>query len=102
MSCHGDNQEKQGGHNHSPLKHVLHMALCCGLPIVIIGFLPLIAKTSPEAGKMLGKTAPFLCPLMMIVMLPMMLGGKKKGNCCDHTNDNHDNNKPLELNKTIE
>lgn len=29
MNCHGDNKEKQGTHNHSPLKHIWHMILCC-------------------------------------------------------------------------
>ncbi len=102
MNCHEDNKKKQGGHKHSPLKHVLHMALCCGLPILIIGFLPLIAKFSPEAGRTLGKIAPFLCPIMMFAMLPMMMGGKKKGGCCDNKNENHGNNKPLESNKPVE
>ncbi len=102
MNYHGDKKERQGNHNHSPLKHVLHMALCCGLPILIIGFLPLIAKSSPEAGRMLGKIAPFLCPIMMIAMLPMMFGSKKKRSCCDNTDESQDNNNPLELSKPTE
>lgn len=102
MNCHDDKKGKQGTHKHSPLKHVLHMALCCGLPIVIIGFLPLIVRYSPAAGGILGKVAPFLCPIMMIMMLPMMLKGNKKGNCCDDKNENNDNKEPLELNKLIE
>lgn len=102
MNCHEDNKEKQGTHKHSSLKHMLHMALCCGLPIVIIGFLPLIARYSPGLGGILGRIAPFLCPILMMLMLPMMLRGNKKGNCCDDKNEKHDNDKPLELNKSIE
>ena len=105
MNCHEDKkekQEKQESHKHSPLKHMLHMALCCGLPIIIIGSLPLITRFSPAAGGILGKIAPFLCPIMMIAMLPMMLGGNKKGNCCDGKNENQDDTKPVELNKSAE
>lgn len=102
MNCHEANKEKQGLHKHSPLKHVLHMALCCGLPIVIIGFLPLIARYSPAAGGILGKIAPFLCPILMMLMLPMMFSGNRKGSCCDDKNKDQDNNKPLELKKSVE
>ena len=102
MKCHDDNKGKQGAHKHGPLKHVLHMALCCGLPIVILGFLPLIARYSPAAGGILGKIGPFLCPIMMMLMLPMMLKSNKKESCCDGKNENHDDDKPLELNKSIE
>ncbi|GAA0730140.1 hypothetical protein GCM10008905_31060 [Clostridium malenominatum] len=83
MKCHSDKK-------HSPLKHMLHMVLCCGLPIVILLSLPLIAKFSPSAAGVLRVIAPFICPLMMIFMLPMMLGGNKKGSCCD--NSNQENN----------
>ena len=100
MNCHGHNKDKHEAHNHSPLKHLLHMALCCGLPIIIIGALPFITRLSPAAAGVLGKIAPFLCPLMMLAMLPMMFGGNKKGSCCDNTKQ--DNNKPLELNKSAE
>jgi hypothetical protein len=78
------------------------MAICCGLPIVIIGALPLIARLSPSVAGVLGKIAPFLCPLMMIAMLPMMFGNNKKGSCCKDSNENQDVNKPLELNKSAE
>jgi len=36
MKCHGNDNGKEGGNNHSPIKHVLHMLVCCGLPIVIV------------------------------------------------------------------
>ncbi|WP_096635779.1 hypothetical protein [Clostridium cochlearium] len=86
MKCHGDNKENGGTGKHSGLKHMLHMVLCCGLPIVIMLSLPLIAKLNPGAAGILAVIAPFICPLMMIGMIPMMLGGKKKGSCCDNSN----------------
>lgn len=82
MNCHGNNKEKQRKHSHSPLKHMLHMIICCGLPIVIIGLLPVITKLSPSAANVVGKIAPFLCPIMMVFMVVMMMSGKK-GSCCD-------------------
>lgn len=103
MNCHGNNENnknQQGAHKHSPLKHMLHMVLCCGLPIIVLGSLPLISRLSPAAAGVLGRIAPFLCPIMMLLVLPMMLRGGKKGSCCDRGNENGDNNKPLELNKS--
>jgi hypothetical protein len=100
MKCHGDDKEKQSGH--SPLKHMLHMVICCGLPMLLIGFLPVIAKFSPGAGSVVAKVAPFICPLMMIGMIFMMRSGNKKGSCCGSGNENNDNNKALELNKPVE
>ncbi|HYE84457.1 MAG TPA: hypothetical protein VEG39_20130 [Clostridia bacterium] len=93
MNCHEENKEKQVSYKHSPLKHMLHMAICCGLPIIIIGALPLITRFSPGAAGILGKIAPFLCPIMMLAMLPMMFRGHKDGSCCDHTKANDENNK---------
>lgn len=102
MNCHEDNKEKQGTHNHNLLKHMLHMVLCCGLPIVIVAFLPIIARLSPGAGNIIAKIVPYLCPIMMIPMIFMMFSGSKKGSCCDNKNENEDNNEPLGLNKPID
>ena len=99
MNFHRDSKDNQGGHKHSPIKHMLHMVLCCGLPIAVLAALPLIAKFSPGAGSAISKILPFICPIMMIGMMVMMFGGKKKTSCCDKTNDD---TKSLELNKTIE
>lgn len=67
---------------HSPLKHALHMIICCGLPILILFSLPFIAKISPWAATGLGFIAPFICPLMMGGMILMMFGRKDKS-CCN-------------------
>lgn len=102
MSCHGDNKNNQNGHNHSPLKHMLHMVLCCGLPIVIVGLLPFISRISPSAGSAVSKIVPFLCPIMMVSMMFMMSSGKKKGSCCDNTNNDGDNSRLPEINNPVE
>jgi hypothetical protein len=83
MNLNINNETEQGTHKHSPLKHMLHMIICCGLPVVIILSLPFIAKLSPGVATLLGFIAPFICPIMMGGMLFMMFGGKKKSSCCD-------------------
>lgn len=84
MNCHDNNKENKKMKGHSPIKHMLHMVLCCGLPVLIIFALPFIARISPGAAGILGVIAPFLCPVMMIGMLLMMYGGRKKSrDCCD-------------------
>lgn len=91
MKFNGDNKGSQGDHKHSPYKHMLHMILCCGLPIVIVGFLPIITRISPSAGNIISKIVPFLCPIMMISMMGMMMGDDKKKNCCDNSNEETNN-----------
>jgi hypothetical protein len=83
MNCHGDSNENNRSHKHSNLKHMLHMALCCGLPILIILALPLIGRFSPLVANILGIIAPFICPVMMIGMMVMMMKPAKKHKCAD-------------------
>lgn len=93
MNCHNN---KEGKSNHSPLKHMLHMMLCCGLPIVIVSLLPLITKVSPSAAGIVARIAPFICPIMMISMMVMMMRGSKEKSCCGSkkNNDIENNNSP--------
>lgn len=94
MNCHEDNKGNQNGHKHNPMKHMLHMIICCGLPIVVVALLPIISRVSPSASTAISKIVPFLCPIMMLTMLPMMFGGNHKANCCDNKNSDV-NNKEL-------
>ena len=82
MHHHESKEEKSGTHKHSPLHHMIHMNICCGLPIVIIFSIPFIAKYNLGLATLLGFIAPFICPIMMGGMMLSMLGGKKKENCC--------------------
>ena len=58
-------------HNHKG--HMLHMVLCCGLPLLVLLVLALIGYK----GALLS-IAPFICPIMMLVMMPMMMRGHGK------------------------
>ena len=81
MHHHESKEEKSGTHKHSPLHHMIHMIICCGLPILIIVSLPFIAKYNLGLATILGVIAPFICPIMMGGMMLSMLGGKKKETC---------------------
>ncbi len=76
QSCHGAGNED--GHSRGRgLGHMAMMLLCCAAPIVLLSVLPLLANVSPAIGAILPKVALFLCPLMMIFMIPMMMKGHK-------------------------
>jgi hypothetical protein len=84
MNCH-NNQDKKS----SPIKHMLHMVLCCGLPFLIVLSLPFISKYSPQAAGLLGLIAPFICPIMMGSMFFMIIYQSRKSNkkCCEDQNE---------------
>jgi len=61
-------------HNHKG--HMLHMLLCCGVPILLILLLPALGYKG-----FLLNIVPFICPIMMLVMMPMMMRGH--GGCSE-------------------
>lgn len=87
MRCHGDNEGNNKEHKNNPLKHMLHMIICCGLPIIVVALLPLITKVSPSAAGVVEKIVPFLCPIMMISMVVMMMTGGKGKSCCSNSGE---------------
>jgi hypothetical protein len=67
------------------------MLLCCGAPVLLLLLLPAIGSFIPGASTVVGKIIPFLCPLMMLLMLPMMLKKNKgdgNGNIHNHCETN--------------
>lgn len=77
--------KSKGKKEHSPIRHMLHMVLCCGLPVVILSFLPVIYRVSPALAGLLGMITPFICPIMMGLMMFMMFRGRDKHSCCDNS-----------------
>ena len=83
--CHENDEKKENKVSHGPMKHMLLMVLCCGLPILLIAVLPFLTLgTGFKVG--LASIIPFLCPLMMLFMIPMMLKGSKDGKASCHDN----------------
>ena len=79
MNCHGNNKN-EGNKKHNPIKHMLMMVLCCGLPFIIVAALPFLSVgTGLKAA--IGGIAPFICPIMMVLMMGIMFKGKH-GSCC--------------------
>lgn len=78
MKCHGNKNGEDKKHN--PIKHMLMMVLCCGLPIMIIAALPFL-NISAGFKAAIGGIAPFICPIIMGLMMVMMFKGKH-GGCC--------------------
>lgn len=77
------NDSKSEGKKHNPMKHMLMMALCCGLPYLILGVLPFINLGNGfKAG--LVAISPFICPIMMVLMMVTMFKSNKKGSCSDN------------------
>lgn len=66
-------QPGKGSHK-GHMTHMKMMALCCGLPVLLLFLLPLLGYKGFLTGIL-----PFLCPILMVAMMPMMMGmGRKK------------------------
>lgn len=70
-------KNKKNG-NKSHMSHMLMMILCCGAPILLLAIVPLVGIRFKGISTLLTAAAPFMCPLMMLAMIPMMLRGHKK------------------------
>lgn len=73
--CHGKNDQHENGHggnNKKHMSHMLMMILCCGAPVILLLLLPVLGGISPGFSSYVSKIIPFICPLMMFMMIPMM------------------------------
>ena len=68
QNIHDGTNTKASKHSHK--NHFLHLALCCGLPLLLLFGLPLVGYQG-----ILLSIAPLICPIMMFVMMPMMMKG---------------------------
>lgn len=67
---------------HRTMKHVGMMGVCCLLPIVIIGILPLLRINSLSTNVLISGLASLICPIMMGVMMIVMFRSGKRHSCC--------------------
>lgn len=81
MNHHEDKKEKPRTHKHNPLHHII---IRCGLPILILVSIPIIAKYNVGLASILG----MIVPVMMVGMLLTMLGRKKKEKYCSNKESN--------------
>ena len=93
------NQPEKHGKNHNPMKHILMMAMCCGLPLVLIIILPFLGIFGTGFKVTIASIIPFICPLMMIFMIPMMMRSSKEDKSCCSNKDQKDEKILLDKNK---
>lgn len=79
MNCHNSKNDNQSNQEkpHSPLKHMLHMILCCAIPILLVAALPFL-KLNGTLNTAILAISPLICPIMMGFMVFMMVKGSKK------------------------
>lgn len=85
MKCCNENKEGNSiddnkGNKRKGIKAILHLVLCCGLPVLILLVAPFIIKMNPMIGGALTVIAPFICPIMMLFMVSAIF--KKSKNKC--------------------
>lgn len=66
---HQNEAQHQKGH----LSHLWMMALCCGAPLALALLVPLLGSGLVWLRPVLLGVLPFLCPIMMVAMVPAML-----------------------------
>lgn len=71
-----ENNSQQGKKHRGHLSHILLMILCCGAPIILLLLIPVISNyVSSDTRILLITILPFLCPILMLFMMPMMMKG---------------------------
>jgi len=86
MNCCDNNKNESKNKNKNVHKghmsHMWMMALCCGAPLMLLLVISLLRASFPGIRVVLIGILPFLCPVLMIFMIPMMLKkGKNDGDC---------------------
>lgn len=94
MNCHGNNKNRENK-KHNPMKHMLMMVLCCGLPFIIIAALPFL-NVGTGFKVAIGGIAPFICPIMMVLMMGMMFKDMKHGDCSNEKKEVSENQNKIE------
>ncbi|OPX42467.1 hypothetical protein CLHUN_35920 [Ruminiclostridium hungatei] len=81
MNCHGNHNNNQNKKHKGHMSHMLIMALCCGAPLILLLVVSFLINNGGAAiARPLAAIAPFICPVMMVFMIPMMLKGHKNNN----------------------
>jgi len=84
LKCSQGSEKESNMKKHMP--HMFMMVLCCGLPVLLLFLVPLIASANPALGAKLLPVIPFLCPVLMGGMMFFMF--KKEKNTVIKENDN--------------
>jgi hypothetical protein len=79
MNCHGNNENNQskGNHKKGHILHILLMILCCAIPLLLFFVLPIFNIDNANLKNFMSGAILFLCPLMHLLMMPLMFGKDK-------------------------
>jgi hypothetical protein len=66
------------------------MALCCGLPILLLLLLPFIGNMIPGTQGTLARIVPFLCPVLMVFMMFSMMKNNRQESQRDRNREAED------------
>ena len=99
MKCsENKNNNSKKGHLH----HMWMMALCCGAPILLLGIISLLGTSFSGSRAVLAGALPFVCPIMMAVMIAMMFRkDKRNGDCCEQKQIEGNENESKSSNSTF-
>lgn len=82
----GNVQPHHNGHR----SHLRMMALCCGLPILLLLLLPFIGNMIPGTQGTLARIVPFLCPVLMVFMMFSMMKNNRQESQRDRNREAED------------
>lgn len=79
-----NHNKKDNQNTHSHKGHMWMMILCCGAPLLVLLLVSLMGASFPGIRVALISILPFICPVLMVGMIPMMfMKSKHKEDCCD-------------------
>lgn len=64
--------------------HKIIMIICCTIPLIILGVLYFSKLQGTALGSILGFGAILLCPLMHLIMMPLMMRSMRKNGTEDN------------------
>lgn len=80
MNCHENNSNENDKGGHNEISHIIMMILCCAVPVILVASLPFFGIV-PKFKIIIASIAPFICPIMMFLMIPLMFLHSKKNKC---------------------
>lgn len=79
-----NNNVQKKGHDHKGhMSHMWMMVLCCGAPLILLFVISLLGASFPAIKAFLVGILPFVCPVLMIGMIPMMFFKGRHDKDCD-------------------
>jgi hypothetical protein len=79
MNCCGQDHNEKNKRAKGGMAHLWMMALCCGAPLLIVLAVSALGANFPAVRAWLVSILPFACPVLMLLMIPLMLFRGRRG-----------------------